>query len=191
MKFSIQTFIVIIMIIPSSSFSSEQTDDKDIYGIHIPTEVLDFKITKETDNEVKQKGLGHTLYYHAAGIKVSAYIYNYGYSNLQQGVESEIIKNHFKQVNNDVIYYNPSAQKLDESEERLISNIPILHSVYIFTDNFASNEELVFSHVYLTSFNKQFIKLRITYSAENQPELGNFKHNLFVAKFFTYIAEHN
>ena len=181
--------LVHMIAFPIYSWADQNAGDKRLLGISVPSKILDFVIKKEINNEVVREGLGYTLYYNAVGVKASLYIYNLGYKKLPQGIDSDIINEHFNQINNDVIRYNPLAQKIVDGEKLSISGIPVLHSVFFYTEQKTGLKDPIFSHSYLASIKGQFVKLRVSYSAENQPKKGHGKHVIFVDQLFKYIAE--
>lgn len=187
---AIQKIILIsAFIVSTTTFASEQNEVKNISGIPIPLTISEFEVKKEINNEIVKKGLGHTFHYNAPSVKVSLYVYNLNYNSIPQGIESSIVKEHFLQINNDVICYNPTAQQIIDNETLFISGIPVLHAVFFYSEKKAGSTLPVFSHTYLTSLKNQFIKLRISYLAENGPKEGHAKHVLFVDELFKYIAE--
>jgi hypothetical protein len=111
----------------------------------------------------KFPGLGVGLAYKKAGIKVDVYLYNLKIENIPNGINSNLIREHFGHVINDIYIMEKkgryhSIKKLTK-QDVFLGNYPALSASF----SFFTKEEKRRSYIYLMGYKNYFFKIRFTY----------------------------
>lgn len=141
-------------------------------GINFPRTLGGFELRSVIDNEKSNPGLGVTLFYNAPGVKVSVFVYGHSQKNIPDGIDSPIIHNEFYEAKSNIRQAFPDAQILEREERLFVAGVPILQSVFQYTEMRPGSRETVLSHLYLTARKGNFVKVRATYSSSDRPEHG-------------------
>lgn len=160
-----------------------------IGGINFPRNLDGFELRSVIDNEKSNPGLGVTLLYNAPGVKVSVFVYDHSQSNIPEGIDSSIIHNEFAEARGNVRQAYPDAQILVREARFLVAGIPILQSAFQYTEMRPGSRDTVLSHLYLTARKGNFVKVRITYPATDQPELGRRIQIQFIEALCEVLAK--
>lgn len=142
-----------------------------IGGIDFPRTLGAFELGPIENYEKSRPGAGVSLTYDTPGVIADVYVYGATWGNIPDGVDSPIIKKHFASVKNDVIKMHPDAQILDHESQFLVEGIPVLHSAFQYI-SMVGGRKAEESHLYLTALKGNFVKVRITYSGSDHPELS-------------------
>ncbi len=132
-------------------------------GIVFPDKIAGLENLVVNDFEAKNSGLGIGLRYSKGDIKADIYLYNCDLAHISDGINSTLITQHFKLLVGDMFssekkgHYH-SVNKLSEGEISL-GNQPALSASFSY---FQADIERV-SNIYLTGFDKHFLKIRFTY----------------------------
>jgi len=156
-------------------------------AIKMPKILANYKLTDVINNEVKNKGLGCTYSYSSTGVKANLYIYNLGHDCIPEGINSDIVKQHFGEILDDIYTVYPNAIEMEEIKGYLYSDVPLVTTSFNLLGNSEEGTESEFSHVYLTSLNNNLIKLRMTYSSDNQPTDFHENYELFINELIKSI----
>ena len=70
-------------------------DITSLHGIPVPVEIMGIERRAIVDNEVDNPGLGYTIAYQSGRITVTLYIYDFGVTDLPDGVKSPELNDHF------------------------------------------------------------------------------------------------
>ncbi|MDR0532363.1 MAG: hypothetical protein LBH01_00235 [Verrucomicrobiales bacterium] len=131
-------------------------------GINFPDELSGMLLTKITDYEAQNPGGGTGISYRAPNAKADFYIYNGGLKNIPSNLDSPPISQHFQAVVDAIpkLLGQPENQLkiLQPREEIRIGQLAFLHTAL----SYQLNDEGKITHVYLTSLNHQFLKIRFT-----------------------------
>ncbi|MBW1643973.1 MAG: hypothetical protein JRJ76_14160 [Deltaproteobacteria bacterium] len=136
-------------------------------GIEFPKKLAEMEMKCVFNYELTTPGLGIDVKYGTLNIWTDIFIYNLGFDKIPDGIESDIIRKHFEGVIGDIykayeqgIY--DAVVKLAENEEThgtIAKKIDFL-SAYLIT---SKSGEKNFSHIYLSGYNNNFIKIRFSY----------------------------
>lgn len=157
-------------------------------GINFPRALAGFELRSVIDNEKSNPGLGVTLLYNAPGVKISVFVYNQSKSNIPDGIDSSVVQSEFVEAVGNVQQARPDAQLLTR-DRNLVAGIPLLQSVFQYTEVMPGSHATVLSHLYLTAREGNFFKVRTTYSATDQPELGHRIQVRFIEALCQILAK--
>lgn len=160
-----------------------------IGGIDFPRTLGGFELKSVNDLEKLSPGLGVSLNYNVPGVVATVYVYGATWGNIPDGADSPIIKKHFASVKNDVIKIHPDAKILDRESQFLVEGIPVLHSASQYISIVEGARKAEESHLYLTALKGNFVKVRITYSGSDQPELGLRLQTQFIESICREMAK--
>lgn len=160
-------------------------------GMDLPHTLAGFELNSVKDLEKLSPGLGVSLSYKFSGIVATVYVYDATLGNIPDGVDSPIIKKHFAMVKSDAIKVRPDAQIqiLDRESQFLVEGIPVLHSAFQYTSMVEGVRKKDESHLYLTAIKGNFVKVRITYSGSDHPELGLRLQTQFIKSLCREMAK--
>ena len=144
----------------------------DVYGIYFPNNLAGFTLGSVINNETDTPGQGYSLLYDHPGVKASVFVYNLGIKNIPNGDDSKIVHDAFERAISDVKSVHPDAQNLDATPQLSIHGISLLHAAFQYKAVETGWHDVVFSHVYMTAQNGNFILVRTTYSATDQSARG-------------------
>ncbi|MBC2736563.1 MAG: hypothetical protein HF981_19540 [Desulfobacteraceae bacterium] len=143
-------------------------------GMTFPDHMAKLEKEQITNYEEKHPGFGVSIGYNGPGITVTVFVYTMGMDTIPTDLNSSVIKNHFKQVKNDIV----KAEKMGSySEVEMISE-----GVVTWGDTGANVNSLLasfsykqknrkrLSYLYLMGFRDHFLKIRFTYNVEMQKE---------------------
>jgi hypothetical protein len=133
-------------------------------GIFFPELIGDVRLEKVTDYEKEYPGLGVGVSYRADTFKADVYMYDARLGPIPAGITEPIITKQFEQAMGDVYTLEKRGSYKDlvvqiQKETAQVGRFPFLHSMMMYTQD---NIKRV-SHLYLTGYKGQFIKVRITY----------------------------
>lgn len=139
-----------------------------------------------TDFEPRLPGGGIGVGYDGPGITVTVYIYTANHKSIPDSLQSALIKEHFKQVENDIVQQGvrgayTNVKKLSQDVIAWGSDgtgPKSLHSSFSFAQG--GSDRL--SHLFLLAYRDHFLKVRFTYDREVQPEAEKILKN-FLAEF--------
>jgi len=133
--------------------------------------------------EVTQPGLGISVGYNIGEVNSTIYIYDLGLSNIPDGVDSNIIRNHFNEIIGEIFeayeqgHYD-AVLKISEGKTTLGNSLGSLDSL---SSSLMISQHGVkrISHIYLGVYNRRFLKIRFTYSESIEFE-GDKRLKLFL-----------
>lgn len=134
-----------------------------------PPRIGGLELSNQTNFEQKSPGLGLGWSYHTEGIKADVYLYTGRLTTIPDDLSSPLVAGHFQEVVSEIYAMKAQGYYTDvrtvTPEERIyIGSTPFLHAELKFTQE---NVPRV-SHVYLTVWKNQFLKIRFTYFASEQ-----------------------
>jgi hypothetical protein len=134
-----------------------------------PPRIGGLELSNQTDFEKDSPGLGMGWSYHTEGIKADVYLYNGRLATIPDDLSSPIVAGHFQEVVAEIYAMKSQGYYTDirtvTPEERVnIGSMSFLHAELKFTQE---NIPRV-SHVYLTVWKNQFLKIRFTFFASEQ-----------------------
>jgi hypothetical protein len=158
--------------LPRAAYVEKQT------GIAFPVSLG--SMTFGESNTYDTPELGISVYYGVRGaVRVDAdiYVYDMGIKNIGEGIDSNLANNHFKQCQGDISLIEKRGDYRDVTKiaEKTVAlkiggkELPMLCAVFeysIVPDPGQSGEPRpVVSHIFLTTYRNNFLKIRFTYSA--------------------------
>lgn len=156
-------------------------------GVDFPKSLSGFELRSVIDNEKANPGLGYTLLYNAPGVKVSVFVYDDSQRGLPEGVDAPVVRKEFAKARGNVQQVYPDAQILVREERFVVGGVPLLHSAFQYSEMKPGVRETMLSHLYLTSRKGNFVKVRATYSAND--ELGHHIHVQFIEELCRVITK--
>ncbi|HVN97083.1 MAG TPA: hypothetical protein VMT62_11685 [Syntrophorhabdaceae bacterium] len=148
-------------------------------GLIFPDTVGQAKLVSVRDYEKESPGLGVGIMYRAETFKADVFLYDLDQGSVPTGAAAPLISAQFEQAVSDVYavekmgIYKDIVMELPKETVR-VGAYSFLHSRMIFTQD--SNERV--SHLYLTGYKGQFVKVRITYllsdAANGEKSLTDF-----------------
>ena len=169
---------IVLSVFLSFTFTVLSASNKDFAvknaatGISFPLKIGKLVRNRITDFTERAPALGIGYNYTTSGIYATIFIYNGGYREIPDSLESEIFKHHFKIVEKDLYIFEQrgeyrNLQKVLDEITCLTKNGPVKarHSEYIFMKNDMGVPLLSISesHIYLFVYKSHFIKIRYTY----------------------------
>jgi hypothetical protein len=133
-----------------------------------PAAVAGFHRGEPIDFESRQPGLGIGIPYGVSGVKVTVYVYNLRLENLPEGIESNVIRAQLRQAQGDVFNAYSNVQILADEAPGTGSCSSFLRMKFGFEDPRRTQAQKFHSYLYLGSRKGNFVKARITYSAETE-----------------------
>lgn len=167
----------------STSLYAESID-----GIDFPQTIAGFKLRSTIDNEKLTPGLGVTLRYGAPGVKISIFVYGHANLIIPDGIDSAITREHFANAREDIKNLYSDVQTLTDEQRFVVNGIPLLHFAYQYTESKPGSRIVVFSHLYFTAKKGNFIKIRVTYSSSDQPEVSMRMQTQFIEHLCQILA---
>ena len=143
-----------------------------VQGMNFPKHLGTFTLNSVINNEKEVPGQGTSLLYDAPGVKASVFVYDLGMKGIESGIDSKAVRDEFLKTTGDVRTVHPDAQNLDSSKQLTVSGIPLLHVAFQYVESEPGSQDTVFSNLYITANNGNFILIRTTYSAIDQPQRG-------------------
>ena len=143
-----------------------------VQGMNFPKHLGTFTLNSVVNDEKEIPGQGTALLYEAPGVKASVFVYDLGMKHIESGIDSKAVRDEFLKTSGDVRTVHPDAQNLDSSKNLTVSGIPLLHVAFQYVESEPGSRDIVFSNLYITAKNGNFILIRTTYSAINQPQRG-------------------
>ncbi|EQD47706.1 hypothetical protein B2A_08337, partial [mine drainage metagenome] len=140
--------------------------------MNFPKHLGSFTLDSVINNEKEMPGQGVSLLYDAPGVKASVFVYDLGITNIQNGIDSTTVHDQFLQTIGDVMKVHPDAQNLDSDRRLSASGVQLLHAAFQYVESKPGSRDVVFSNLYITGRNGNFILIRTTYSAIDQPQRG-------------------
>lgn len=171
-------FFLLFLLLPGLLPAQEPYKSHEL-AVTFPPSLAGMKLLQVTDYEKEGPGLGVGLSYRAENAKADLYIYTGGIVRIPEGVDSEEIQKHFKQVTGEVFemgkrgYYS-NVKIAVPIEKTKIGKHLFLHVEIHYTQN-----ESRISHIYLTALNNRFLKIRYTYLA-SKPDEGKRIQQLLI-----------
>ncbi|MBA4419133.1 MAG: hypothetical protein C0392_14685 [Syntrophus sp. (in: bacteria)] len=165
MKRPLLTSICLFMILFTFVFNAAAAPYKHPKtGVSFPELVGDVSLVKVTDFEKEYPGLGVGISYRADTFKGDVYIYNLSMGQVPAGIAAPVITGQFEQAMGDVYTLEKRGSYKDlvvqiKQETVQVGNFPFLHSMMTYTQDDIKRV----SHLYLTGYKGQFLKVRITY----------------------------
>lgn len=160
-----------------------------VAGIDFPSAPAGFELRSVIDNEKSNPGLGVTLFYNAPGVKASVFVYDDSQPSIPDGVAGAAVRDQFATAVGHVKQFYPDAQSLARETKVTIAGIPLLYTAFTYTEVQPGSRETAMSHLYLTAYKGSFIKVRVTYSGVDRPDLGYRTQVNFVEALFGAIAD--
>lgn len=161
---------------------------ENVYGMLFPNDLAGFTLDSVINNEKDMPGQGFSLFYDHPGVKASVFVYDLGIKNIPNGDNSPIVYKAFQQAINDVKTVHHDAQSLDVTPKLSIDGTNMLHAAFQYASDQAGSRDVVFSHVYMTAQNGNFILVRTTYSAIDQPVRGMHVETSFIEALCKALA---
>jgi hypothetical protein len=165
------------------------THAETVGGIDFPSAPAGFELRSVIDNEKSNPGLGVTLLYNAPGVKASVFVYDDSQPSIPDGVAGAAVRDQFATAVGHVKQFYPDAQSLARETKVTIAGIPLLYTAFTYTEVQPGSRETAMSHLYLTAYKGSFIKVRVTYSGVDRPDLGYRTQVNFVESLFDAIAD--
>ena len=139
--------------------------------IELPNNIAGFECLEVCDYEKTNAGLGFGIEYNIAGCKATIYIYD-KQNIVPNDLDDELVVNEFNQALSDIFSFNEKVEleTVIEPQKLDTKGIGFLFAGYRYAD---MDGEIVNSLIFLTALLGSFVKVRLTFSAINQPELGN------------------
>ena len=139
--------------------------------IELPNNIAGFECLEVCDYEKTNAGLGFGIEYNIAGCKATIYIYD-KQNIIPNDLDDELVVNEFNQALSDIFSFNEKVEleTVIEPQKLDTKGIGFLFAGYRYAD---MDGEIVNSLIFLTALLGSFVKVRLTFSAINQPELGN------------------
>ncbi|MCH6255460.1 hypothetical protein MLD52_02790 [Puniceicoccaceae bacterium K14] len=136
-------------------------------GLTFPPKILEMAVAAIKDYEQENPGLGKGISYRAPNSKLEFYIYDLQAAIIPNGTKSEAITKAFESAIADVrstadsgFYKNFSIETSNEIE---LGDHSFLHSRFAYSEELIAKE----SHLLVTGFNTQIVKIRLTLSEKN------------------------
>lgn len=120
-----------------------------------------------------QPELGYAVDYESPqGMRISIYVYDLGVADIPDGAFSDVVKQQFEQAKGDIRRARDQGKYQDADE--------ILNEVVVLGDsesspkmrrsrfNLRRDDRAWISHVYLTGYKKNFVKIRCSYPADHE-----------------------
>ena len=145
---------------------------ENVQGMNFPKHLGTFTLDSVVNDEKDIPGQGISLLYDSPGVKASVFVYDLGMKHIESGIDSKAVRDEFLKTSGDVRTVHPDAQNLDSSKNLTVSGIPLLHVAFQYVESEPGSRDIVFSNLYITAKNGNFILIRTTYSAINQPQRG-------------------
>lgn len=137
-------------------------DITSLHGIPVPVEIMGIERRAIVDNEVDNPGLGYTIAYQSGRITVTLYIYDFGVTDLPDGVKSPELNDHFSQCVDDA--EKGSANRNEPYE--LLGTYAVGSNEFVdfYCAKFSGSTQQgpTLSSIYLSAKNGYFVKLRIS-----------------------------
>lgn len=120
----------------------------------------------------EQAGLGYSVdYISDAGIRITIYVYDFGLPAIPDGPDSELAKANIVQAKGDI--FRAKEKGLYQSVEQLSDSVVTLGpasgpKIHKMSFKIVRGDRENFSELYLTGYKNHFVKLRITYVADNK-----------------------
>jgi len=143
-----------------------------IQGMNFPKHLGSFTLNSVVNDEKDVPGQGVALLYDALGVKASVFVYDLRLPDIQSGIDSKTVHEQFLQTIDDVKTVHPDAQNLDSDGRLSVSGIQLLHAAFQYVESSPGTRDVVFSNLYITGRDGNFVLIRTTYSAINQPQRG-------------------
>jgi hypothetical protein len=156
--------------------------------IDFPPTLGSLNLRSVTELEKTHPGLGISLLYDTPGVKAHVFVYNRLLRNIPDGVDSTLVRKEFAEAKGNIAQVYPDARPRTQDARVLVQGIPTLHSEFEYTD-VTGFRERVFSLLYLTGRNGNFVKARVTYSATNQPDRGRRISDQFIESLSGLLAK--
>ena len=139
--------------------------------IELPNNIAGFECIEVYDYEKTNAGLGFGLEYDIAGCKATVYIYDQQ-NIVPNNLDDELVVKEFNQALSDIFSFNEKVEleTVIEPQKLDTQGIGFLFAGYRYVD---MDGEIVNSLLFLTALLGSFVKVRLTFSAVNQPELGD------------------
>lgn len=152
--------------------------------INLPSNIGGFDFEKVVDYEKSNKGMGYGLEYGIAGCKATIYIYD---RNLivPNDIEDKVVEEEF--VNNIGEVFSVYQNNVEVTQKPMTIETEKLKLYGIGFKYKGFNNEESISYLYLTTLFGNFVKMRLTFSAEDRPELGESIHNNFMTELFVLL----
>jgi len=134
-----------------------------------PPRIGSLELSSQTNFEQRSPGLGMGWSYHTEGIKADVYLYNGRLTTIPNDLSSPLVAGHFQEVVAEIYamksqgYYS-DVRTIAPEEKVYIGSMPFLHAELKFTQENVPR----ISHVYLTVWKNQFLKIRFTYFASEE-----------------------
>jgi hypothetical protein len=137
-------------------------------------EFADIEGFQRTDvHRYKQAGLGYSVdYFSDAGIRVTVYVYDFELPAIPDGPDSELVKTNIEQAKGDI--FRAKEQGLYQAVEQLSDCVITLDpeaggaKVRKMSFKVRRDDKDNLSTLYLTGYKNHFVKVRITYAADNK-----------------------
>jgi hypothetical protein len=149
-------------------------------GIDFPANLAGFELRSVVDHESAHPGLGFALLYNAPGLKASVFVYDHSVKNIPDGADSSVAHRELLEANGNIELIYSDVRVLQREELTFVAEIPYLHSVYLYNENKSTSRGAMRSHLYLTAWNGNFVKIRITYSATERVESSDRMQDQFL-----------
>ncbi|HOK04199.1 MAG TPA: hypothetical protein PLN24_02980 [Victivallales bacterium] len=173
-------FIFLLMANLSFSATNDYTESYFLKSLSIefPGKISGLELSAINNFEEREKGLGIGLSYRSNGIKADVYIYNLGFNDITNGIDSELARMSFQRASMDIEalakgkIYN-KLRVLSDNEIKKIGNIYFLSKKYNYIEGGSQKE----SYLLLTCLKGNFIKIRLTYNIIADNDLNTVGEN--------------
>ena len=184
----IPLLLLAVSLLPSSSHAYQDYRNPST-GLVLERKIGDLTLIKVTDFEKRQRGLGVGASYQGKDqFRGDIFIYNLGLSNIPREMSTKVMVDQLRQAQGDIYTHEKkgtyrSVKRLDESSTFLGNpSLDVKALSAKFSYSLDGTERL--SYLYLTSYKKHFIKIRISFPKKNQ---GKLKKTL--SEFLNSIAK--
>jgi len=132
-------------------------------GIIFPDQLAGMQLAKITDYEAQTPGAGTGISYRNANAKADFYVYGGEEKNIPDNLDSESVNRHFQSVIDAIPKLLGQSENhlqiLQKKEKLQIGGLVFLHIALSY--QLDGTDKI--THVYLTVFHHQFLKIRFTY----------------------------
>ena len=136
---------------------------------------LAFNFAQDYESTAPGEGIG-LRYSDGGGIKADLYFYSCRFEFLEDGIESDDVQNHFARLEREIIDA-PIYSDAEKFSHGVITgssrgdHIDFLHSSFrlVLPEGDQTPPRYCHSHLALTAFKGQFVKIRLTYPEQDQP----------------------
>lgn len=153
-----------------------------INGIEFNENYGGFEFNKVENYEDKVKGMGYGLEYNIVGCKATVYVYDKN-SIVPDDIENKIVEDEFVQSSIDIFSNYDDCKVIQKPLTIETDKLRLIGTGF----SLGKGQKENISYLYITSLFGSFIKIRITFSAVNNPEFGEEIQNNFMIDLTAHL----